>query len=118
MDEWSDLDPLTPAVDGISAGLPMTLTIERDAVVCHLAGEVDIANASALTAALVPAVTGGDRAAVVDIAGVEFFDSNFLRALLACERGLARDGIAFRVRNPGERARRLFRITQLERLLE
>jgi anti-anti-sigma factor len=118
MEEWSDLLPLTPGFDEVSAGLPIALTIEPHAVVCHLSGEVDIANASALAAALLPAVSDGDGVAVIDIGGVDFFDSNFLRALLACERGLAFDGIDLKVRNASQRARHLFAITRLERLLE
>jgi len=118
MDDWSDLQPVNAGYDSVSAGLEMSLTIERDAVVCHLSGEVDMANASALPPALLPAVCFGDGSAVIDIGGVEFFDSNFLRAVLVCERRLALEGIDLRVRNAGPRARRLFTITHLDRLLE
>lgn len=117
MDEWSHLSPVT-AYDGPSNALEMAFEIEPHAVVCQLRGDIDIGNASALAPALLPTITPGDGAAVIDIAAVDFFDSNFLRALLMCERTLERDGIDLKVRNAGDRARRLFEITHLERLLE
>src|SRR4030081_410208 len=65
----------------------MDLSIETekvgDAVVLHVAGEVDVFTAPQLREALVGAIEEGSRDVVVDLQGVDFLDSTGLGVLVA-----------------------------------
>ena len=65
----------------------MDLSIETenvgDAVVLHVAGEVDVFTAPQLREALVGAIEQGSRDVVVDLQGVDFLDSTGLGVLVA-----------------------------------
>ena len=64
----------------------MDLSIETenvgDAVVLHVAGEVDVFTAPQLREALVGAIEEGSRDVVVDLQGVDFLDSTGLGVLV------------------------------------
>src|ERR1700704_889092 len=65
----------------------MDLSIETekvgDAVVLHVAGEVDVFTAPQLREALVGVIEEGGRDVVVDLQGVDFLDSTGLGVLVA-----------------------------------
>ena len=65
----------------------MDLSIETqkvgDAVVLHVAGEVDVFTAPQLREALVGVIEEGSRDVVVDLQGVDFLDSTGLGVLVA-----------------------------------
>ena len=65
----------------------MDLSIETEklgeAVVLHVAGEVDVFTAPQLREALVGAIEEGSRDVVVDLQGVDFLDSTGLGVLVA-----------------------------------
>ncbi|RDJ93123.1 STAS domain-containing protein [Lacticaseibacillus rhamnosus] len=54
-----------------------------DAVVLHVAGEVDVFTAPQLREALVGAIEEGSRDVIVDLQGVDFLDSTGLGVLVA-----------------------------------
>ena len=89
---------------------------EADHVVVAVCDEVDMVNAEQLPA-LVVAAASGYRSVLIDLAEVTFVDSSGLRALLMCEAALARDGVAVRLVNPAEQARRVLEIAGLAYLL-
>src|SRR3979490_1159241 len=65
----------------------MDLSIETekvgDAVVLHVAGEVDVFTAPQLREALVGVIEEGSRDVIVDLQGVDFLDSTGLGVLVA-----------------------------------
>ena len=65
----------------------MDLSIETqkvgDAVVLHVAGEVDVFTAPQLREALVGVIEEGSRGVIVDLQGVDFLDSTGLGVLVA-----------------------------------
>ncbi len=53
-----------------------------DAVVVHLAGELDLYNAEELRTALAQEMKSGPRRVILDLAGVDFLDSTVLGVLV------------------------------------
>src|SRR4051794_19094231 len=75
-----------------SRGLAITTTVVGLRRVLDIAGEVDVATAPSLTAALQTAVASCEREIWVDLTGVTFVDLRALHALLAVRDRLERDG--------------------------
>ena len=84
-----------------------------DAVIVEAIGEIDMATAPQLAAALDP--TPDDvRRMVVDLSGVTFLDSSGLNALVQAQRALAHRSVDLRIVCPTDRViRKVFEITHL-----
>ena len=66
-----------------SMGRMTIYTVERDdSHVIALSGELDVASAQLLDAALADACAGGAKEVVLDLAGIDFMDSTGLNAIL------------------------------------
>jgi anti-anti-sigma factor len=87
----------------------------EDAVRLVLSGELDIATAPLLDAALAEAEAGSAARILVDIGGVPFIDSSGLRALIGAADRTAADRLA--VTGAGPQARRLFELSGAARRL-
>lgn len=83
----------------------------------HLMGELDMGSAEGVRrrAAELAASTDGDL--VLDLADLSFLGSSGVRALLQIHRALERDGRRLVVRNPQPIVRRIFEVTETDRLL-
>jgi anti-anti-sigma factor len=79
--------------------------------VAHLSGEIDVANAPELFAAI---RAGTDDAGVVDLTDVDFIDSSALNQLVL----LHKDTDLRIVAAPGTRPRRLLELTGLTQVLQ
>ncbi|MFI6262351.1 STAS domain-containing protein [Micromonospora sp. NPDC051006] len=81
-------------------------------------GEVDMATADTLDAALADALSRpGTRELVVDLTEVRFLDSSGVRVLVGAAATARRDGVAFRVTDPQPIVARVLRITSVGALL-
>jgi anti-sigma B factor antagonist len=88
-------------------------TLVADAAIVEVIGEVDMATAPQLAAAI-GSVNETVRRVVVNLSEVSFLDSSALNALVHSQRELARRDVAFRVVSPSDRVvRKVFEITQL-----
>jgi len=85
----------------------VTETQSEHATTVVVAGDVDLATAPKLQAALV--AVDGD--VIVDLSEVSFLDSSGLSALIAGRKHAVAAGCGFEVRNPGELVERAMRIT-------
>jgi anti-sigma B factor antagonist len=90
--------------------------IERtgDAVVVHLAGELDLYNAEIVREALLGSAAEWPARLVVDLAEVEFIDSTTLGILVETKRALP-DSHPLLLAAPGPAARRALELTGLDR---
>ena len=102
--------------ESTEAGLRVEVLIEGDHVVVALGDEIDMSNADLLPA-MVASVVNGDASVLIDLSRVTFLDSSGLRAILACEALLAREGTTLRVVNPTDQSRRIFEICGLSYLV-
>lgn len=98
-------------------GLRIEVVIDGDCVVVALRDEIDMSNAELLPTVVASAVNG-DASVRIDLSRVTFLDSSGLRAILACEALLAREGTTLRVVNATDQSRRIFEICGLSYLLE
>jgi anti-sigma B factor antagonist len=74
-------------------------------------GEIDLASAPVLGAAVVDALAERPAVVVVDLAGVRFMDSTGLRALLDARLGAGAAGVALRLRAPSPAVARVLELT-------
>ena len=82
-----------------------------------LAGELDLADAPAVTAQLLSAADQSGRVSV-DLAGVTFIDSTAIGALVGVQRTLRERGGSLVLRRPSRAVARLLELTALDRLFE
>jgi anti-anti-sigma factor len=99
-------------------GMQIASSREGSQLVIAIVGEIDLANADQLGELLSQVVFDTDTCVVLDIGGVSFIDSSFLRAVIVSANALAEQGTDLKVRNPTEQARRVFETTNLTHLLE
>ncbi|MGI8801090.1 MAG: STAS domain-containing protein [Solirubrobacteraceae bacterium] len=76
-----------------------------------LVGELDIATAPLLEAAVEQAEETDGLAILLDLTRVPFIDSSGLRALLRASSRSSNDGGRLRISNPSPQARRLFELS-------
>jgi anti-anti-sigma factor len=82
-----------------------------------LRGELDLATAPLLKAALVEAEAGSSELIVIDLADVPFIDSTGLRALVEAHLRSQQNGDRLRISGGSEQALKLFKLAGvLERL--
>jgi anti-anti-sigma factor len=97
-----------------------TYRVDRDAdgVTIHLAGEVDLAAAPRVEAAVEEALAGEESADItVDLDGVTFLDSTGLRALVAAHARCGEAGKTLTLVNPSVAVSRILEITGLGQTL-
>ncbi|MGK5738738.1 STAS domain-containing protein [Micromonospora sp. URMC 103] len=88
-----------------------------EVVLCPV-GEVDMATADVLHAALTNVLRRPEiRAVVVDLAEVRFLDSSGIRVLVSAATTARRDGVTLRVVDPQPVVARVLRITSVGPLL-
>lgn len=92
---------------------------ERDGVlVVALAGELDIACASQVAAALDEAIAESGHEVAVDLSRLEYMDSTGLRTLLEARERAAARGRRLALLGVSARARRVIELTGADALLE
>ncbi|MHB8533120.1 MAG: STAS domain-containing protein [Solirubrobacteraceae bacterium] len=104
---------------GVSAGKPFALQqAEPDGRArLVLSGELDLATAPELEAALTRLCESGVHEIEIDLGEIDFIDSTGLRAILLAKDSSAKAGIEFfLVPSRSERHRRLFELTGLRSL--
>ena len=106
-------------VSGVREGrLSIGLFAGPDEMVLVVDGELDMAGAPGLAAALARVPPGGlGPRVVLDLEGVEFMDAAGIGCLVRARHRLARRGGALVVRRPSRSARRLLELCELEHLL-
>jgi anti-sigma B factor antagonist len=83
----------------------------------HVAGDLDIASAPRLRAAIQRLADNGAQQVVLDVGGLSFCDSSGLSVFVWAHQTLpAESGLV--LRNPTERLRKLLRATRLEHELD
>jgi len=95
----------------------MSDTTPSDPAVVVLAGELDLADAPAVSAQLHAAADATGRV-VVDLHGVTFIDSTAIGALVGVQRALKERGGTMVLRRPSRAVARLLELTALDRLFE
>ena len=82
--------------------------------VLRLSGAVDMLSREVLLEQASEAVKESPAAVVLDLAGVNFFDSTGIGALVQIAEATEDAGIGFALRNPSDRVRRVLQIAGLE----
>ena len=103
-----------PAVEELSVGLAHD---DGGNVVVAVRGEIDIANADQVQAALVEALTASAGEVVADFAGVSFLDSQCIAALIRVHTGCDHDSRRLTIRSPQPLARKVFELAGLDQIL-
>ena len=80
-------------------------------------GELDIATAPRLDAALLEAERARPRTLLLDLAGLAFMDSTGLRSMLAAHRRAVGEGRKLRLRNLRPEVARVLEMTGADRIL-
>jgi len=94
---------------------PVAGVEKRDeAVIVHLAGELDLYNAHAVRETLFELAAGSPERLVVDLSGVEFVDSTALGVLIEARSRLP-NRRGFLLVSPGVETRRALEISGLDR---
>ena len=109
------------AAQGNGAGPPedvplVRTTTEGEAVVVHLAGELDLYNAPQVRAALSEVVEGAPERVVIDLSAVDFIDSTALGVLIESRAKLP-NRQAFLLAAPALETRRALQVSGLDRHL-
>jgi anti-sigma B factor antagonist len=81
-------------------------------------GEIDLHTAPKLWEALALLIERGHREVVLDMAEVEFIDSQGIAAIVRAQKRLAPEGGTVIVRGPRPQAREVFEVTGLSQLIE
>ena len=96
----------------------VTLREEAGSVRLLVAGELDRANAWALTAAVIRSEATQPSRLLVDLGQLTFIDVGGLRAITDAARRARRHSCTFAVANLSEPVARLFRLTGIDRTLD
>ena len=72
----------------------------EDITIVGVRGEIDISNGEAVQSAILDSVRLETRSVVLDLSGVEYFDSVGVRLSFDVEKRLARHGITFGIVRP------------------
>jgi len=109
----------TPITEETPRDPPFETTVvhNRDGIVIHLSGEVDIAACERLRDVIEPNM-GPQQTIILDLSGVEFIDSSSLRILVQARGALGTDGGSLKLRNPSVAAQRLLTLAGIEALLD
>ncbi|HKA03774.1 MAG TPA: STAS domain-containing protein [Acidimicrobiales bacterium] len=91
--------------------------LEEGTAVVRPTGELDLATAPALRAALEHALRIAERAVLVDLAAVTFLDSTALAVFVETWRKASDGTVGFRLSRPAPNVRRVLAMTDLTGLL-
>ncbi|WP_173128175.1 STAS domain-containing protein [Kibdelosporangium persicum] len=91
---------------------------DTDAVVLHIAGEIDLASEDDFAEALALALGTSAPVILVDLAGVKFLGSSALHVLLQANEEARRQKRALRVAHGGSIAHRVLTVAGLDQVLE
>jgi anti-anti-sigma factor len=97
----------------------LTIRVSDDGSSCTfaLAGELDLANAATLSAALEQAASEGDEALIIDMSELEFIDSTGIALLVATHRRLTGSDRLSLVPSRTSAVRRVMALTGLDAAL-
>ena len=98
--------------------LRLAVTSNDREVLIELAGELDVATAPELWAAIDAALAKGHQRLVLDLSGLAFVDSTGLGVFVRAGKELRANGGALTLRQPGERVAKLLEITRLQEVFE
>ena len=74
-------------------------------------GDLDMATAPRLEAAVTEALAGGAQQVTIDLGGVSFVDSSGLRVLIVIDRRAQQDGWKLRIGRPSDGAFTVFKVS-------
>lgn len=96
----------------------MQIAVERltGSAVVRVTGDLDVTTVPDLRLEL-NALLDGTTDVTVDLSGVSFLDATGLGVLVGAHRRAGRHGVAFELRDPPHRIRRLLAVTRLDRVL-
>ncbi|HEY2430126.1 MAG TPA: STAS domain-containing protein [Acidimicrobiales bacterium] len=102
------------------SGSPFQLDVATgdEGVLITLSGELDLATAPELWAAIDAALAEGHQRLVLDLSGLGFVDSTGLGVFVRAGKELRASGGGLTLRRPGERVAKLLEITRLEEVFE
>ena len=103
---------MSPGSRSEAGGLVIQSERDQAGLVLALYGELDLASAPRLDQRLRDAQTSGAGRVMVDMSGLEFFDSAGLHVLLDAHRRLREGGQALHLRRGPKAVQRLFELTQ------
>ncbi|MCU1689153.1 MAG: hypothetical protein JWN61_1540 [Pseudonocardiales bacterium] len=86
-------------------------------VTLYLEGEIDLANASDITASVDSALALAPIGLQLDLAGVVFLGSSGLNSIINARKAALAAGVTFAVVNPSRQALRILEVTALTGLL-
>jgi anti-anti-sigma factor len=95
----------------------LTVSVEGDATVIAVRGELDFATAPAVRSAVEDVLAAVQQTVVIDIRGIEFADSHGLGALVACAKLARSVGVELRLRNPSLKVLRVMEVLNLGRVV-
>lgn len=103
-----------------SSGEDLELKVEdtEPGLVVHVRGELDLASAPQLSAALSEAAGSSTRPVILDLAEVSFIDSSALRALVLAGRELGAAGRQLQIGPRSEMVARVLSMTSLDQHTE
>jgi anti-anti-sigma factor len=101
-----EIDPSAPVFLGVDV-----IRTGAGAVVCRLAGDLDLGSLAPVRAALDSALDSGVRLLVVDLAGVDFCDSSGLNLLLQVRIEAEQAGVQVRLAALTSQVSRVFELT-------
>lgn len=110
--------PLTPLPNSLGPlGLRVEVRPSSGSLVVRPDGELDMASAPLLEAALTTAMDGSPAAIAVDLSDLTFLDSTGVRVLLTAGRRAGREDRSFVLRSPRPPVLKVLRLTGIERLV-
>ena len=99
---------------GLRVELTITDDTESDRRVLCLTGAVDLLSREQLLDQAAKAIADHPAGVVIDLSGVDFFDSTAIGALVRIAEQAEDAGISFALRNPSARVARVLQIAGLE----
>ena len=112
-----------PATEALSAssllrtGFNVEAEIAERTVVLHLRGELDMATARQLSAALLTAMAGEVDAVALDLSRLTFVDSTGIAVFLSAGRRALAEGRSFSLHHPSRMVAKTLHLTGVDRLL-
>ena len=94
-----------------------SVVYESEAVIVELAGELDVANAAALSHALTTIVLERPSTVTVDLTQLTFMDSSGIRCLMGAANLALDGGCNLTVRHPNATIRRVFEVCGVDQIL-
>lgn len=98
--------------------VPSALRVEESQDALAVSGELDLASAPQLGAAVERRIATGQGDVVLDLSGLQFCDSTGLSVFVDAHRSLRAQGRRLILRNPSSRVNKLLATTKLDQELE